>query len=101
MSVHIEDICYLTGEHGTEIITAGCQHDAVGWEICALHPQSDIAQRVAFSQGVHGIQDGFGMRIGHDVLRRHDDRGWGGVAKPQALQDDDFCRTQPISEQHN
>lgn len=62
---------YLTGEHGTEVVAAGSQDDSMSWEICALHPQSDVAQCVALAKWVHCIEDGFGMWIGHDVLGSH------------------------------
>lgn len=62
---------YLAGEHGTEVVTAGGQDNPVSWKICVLHPQSDVAQRVALAKRVHCIEDGFGVRIGHDVFGSH------------------------------
>lgn len=79
---------YLTSEHGTEVIATGSQYNTVGRKICALHSQCDVTQRVALPQGVHGIKDGLGMRIGHDVLGRHDNRRRRGATLPQAVQGD-------------
>ncbi len=62
---------YLTGEHGTKIVTAGSQDNPVSRKICVLHPQSDIAECVALAKRVHGIEDGLGMGIGHDVFGSH------------------------------
>lgn len=41
---------YLTSEHGTKVVTAGSQDDPVSWEICVLHPQSDITECVALAE---------------------------------------------------
>lgn len=60
----------------------------MGRKICVLHSQGDVTQSVALPQGVHGIQDGLGMGIGHDVLGRHDNRRRRGATLPQAVQDD-------------
>lgn len=62
---------YLAGEHGTEVVAAGGQNNPVSGKICVLHPQSDITECVALAKGVHGVEDGFGMRVGHDVFGRH------------------------------
>lgn len=62
---------YLTGEHGTKVVTAGSQDNPVSREICVLHPQSYIAESVALAKRVHCIEDGFGVRIGHDVFGSH------------------------------
>lgn len=62
---------YLTGEHGTKVVTAGSQDNPMSWKICVLHPQSDITESIALTKRVHSIEDGFGMRIGHDVFGSH------------------------------
>lgn len=62
---------YLTGEHGTEIVTAGSQDDPMCGKVCVLHPQSDVAERVTLAKRVHGIEDGFGVGVGHDVFGSH------------------------------
>lgn len=62
---------YLTGEHGTEVIATGSQHDAMGREVFLLHPQRHVTQGVALPEGVHGIEDGFSMCICHDVFGGH------------------------------
>lgn len=62
---------YLTSKHGTEVVTAGSQDDAMSWEICALHSQGDVAEGVALAKWVHCVEDGLGVGIGHDVLRCH------------------------------
>lgn len=61
----------LTGEHCTEVVAAGRQDDPVSWEICALHPQCDVAECVALAERVHRIEDGLGMGVGHNVFGRH------------------------------
>lgn len=58
----------LAGEHGAEVVAAGGQDDAVGREVLVLHAEGDVAERVALPQGVHGVEDGLGVRVGHDVL---------------------------------
>ena len=63
---------YLTGEHGTKVVTAGGQDDTVGWKVCVLQPQSDVAECVALAKSIHCIEDGFGMGVCHDVLGSHD-----------------------------
>lgn len=63
--------CYLTGEHCTKVVTAGSQDNPVSRKVCVLHPQGDITQCVALAQRVHGIENGFGVGIGHDVFGCH------------------------------
>lgn len=43
----------------------------MSWKICALHSESDVTERVALAKQIHGIQDGFGVRIRHYVFRSH------------------------------
>lgn len=40
---------HLAGEHGTEIVAAGGQDNPVSREIGAVHPQSDVTERVALA----------------------------------------------------
>lgn len=62
---------YLTSEHGTEIITAGSQHNPVGREVFLLYSQGHITEGVALPEGVHGVEDGLGMSICHYVFGGH------------------------------
>lgn len=41
------------------------------WEICVLHSQGDVTERVALAEGVHGIENRFGMGVGHNVFGSH------------------------------
>lgn len=43
----------------------------MSWEICALHPESDVTEGVALAKQIHGIKDGFGMGISHYIFRGH------------------------------
>lgn len=65
-------LCYLTGEHGTEVVTAGSQDNPVSRKICVLHPQGNVTECVALTKRVHGVKDGLSVRIGHDVFGSHD-----------------------------
>ncbi|KAG9333771.1 hypothetical protein JZ751_010214, partial [Albula glossodonta] len=73
---------YLAGEHGAEVVTACGQDDPVGGEVGALHPQCDVTQRVTLAQRVHGVQDRFGVRVGHDVFGSHGNCPPRGGAEP-------------------
>ena len=68
---------YLAGKHGAEVVTAGCQDDAVRREVSVVHAQRYVTQRVTLPQSIHGVQDGLGMRICHDVFGSHGDSGRG------------------------
>lgn len=43
----------------------------MSWKIGVLHPESDVTECVALAKQIHGIQDGFGMGISHDIFRSH------------------------------
>lgn len=62
---------YLAGEHGAEVVAAGSQHDPVGREVFLLHSQRHIAEGAALPEGVHRVEDGFSMRVGHYVFGGH------------------------------
>ena len=62
---------YLTGEHGTEVIAAGSQHNPMGREVFLFHSQCHITERIALPEGVHRIKDGFSMSICHYVFGGH------------------------------
>lgn len=40
-------------------------------KVSILHSQSDVTECVALTKCVHGIEDGFGMGVGHDVFGSH------------------------------
>lgn len=62
---------YLTSEHGTEIITAGGQHNPMRREVFLLHSQGHITEGVALPEGVHGVEDGLSVSVCHYVFRGH------------------------------
>lgn len=65
-------LCYLTGEHGTKVVTAGSQDNPMSRKIRVLHPQRNVTECVALTERVHGVENGLGMGIGHDVFGSHD-----------------------------
>lgn len=64
-------VSYLTSEHGTEVIATGGQHDPMGREVLLLHSQGHVTQGVALPEGVHRVEDGFGVCVCHDVFGGH------------------------------